>query len=208
MSATLATMSKFAQYLPQLKQGYDWLSGSIPGAKDSRSSMENKYTNWLQSRRVHGLGQQNINQMMNQTGTTVTNAANQGKAQVQGRAISQGIENSGVAAEQATEIDSAQVVSMANAARKIAMKNQQVKDNAEHKLGEIGMQRSAQDYKTALASYSKKDNAANQLLGALAGMGDKYLKKQEDAGLLEELQKQPWWSSLSPEEKAKILGGI
>lgn len=203
--ATIATAAKYAKYLPQLKKGYDWLKGSIPGAKDSRSSMENKYTNWLQSRSKQGLGQENINQFMNQTGTVVSNAANQGKAQVQGRAIGQGIEGSGVVAEQATEIDSAQVVSMANAARKIAMRNQQVKDSANQQLGEIGIKRSEQDYKTALANYAKKDSAATSLMDTLAGMGNKYIKKQEDSLMLEELQKQPWWAKLSPEQKAKIF---
>jgi hypothetical protein len=203
--ATIATASKYAKYLPTLKKGYDWLSGSIPGAKDSRSSMENKYTNWLQSRAKKGMGQANINEALNQTGTIVSNAANQGKAAIQGRAISQGIEGSGVVAEQATEIDSAQVVSMANAARKIAMRNQQVKDDAQEKLGQIGMDRSAQDYKTALANYSKRDSAATSLMDTLAGMGEKYIKKQEDSLMIEELKKQPWWTNLSPEEKAKII---
>jgi len=192
------------KYAPAIKKGYDWLKGGgLPTRSGSKSEHEKKYVNWLQSRARTGLGQAEINRQIGDTSRLASQSTDIAKANVTGSAISQGIEGSGVVAEQGVAADSARTVAIANAARKIAQANQQAKDTAQTKLGEYGMQTTDAAYKDALANRAYKDDQQSEFLGGVSKLGSNMVQGQWS----EYLASQDWFKKLPAETQQKILEG-
>ena len=210
---TLGTLA--VKYGPSLmknvgtfKAGYDWLFGKkAPGRAGSMSPHESKYVNFLQSQAKTGMGQQVINQQLGATSRAAHQGVDVAKANIMGSGIAQGIEGSGVMAEQGVVADSAATLSMASAARSIAEKNRQVKESAQTKLGEYGMRDTDQRYQEALAERARKSGAANRFFGGVKELGTEMVGNQEDAAWKEKIMNAPWFKDLPPDVKEKILAG-
>ena len=207
------------KYAPAIKKGYDWLKGDgLPTRSGSQSDQEKNYINFLQSRAKTGLGQDVINQQLGSTSRQVSQPTDIAKANITGSAISQGIEGSGVVAEQGVAADSARTLAMANAARKIAQANQQAKDSAQTKLGEYGMQTTDAAYRDALANRAYKDDQSPNFFGTVGQIGedilttrDKESDKRVKAKILEKIKQLPGWDKMSEKDRMDLiikLGGM
>ena len=211
MQEVLKKATPYGKYLPLMKAGYDWLSGGVPQRADHMSAGEKKYVNWLQSRSKVGLGQDVMNQQLSAGGRQASNQGDIAKVNVMGQAIGQGLENSGVVAEQKVGVDNAQVVAMANLARNIAEKNRQVKDSATTALGEYGIRKTDQEYNEAINKYNVRNEAANTIVGGISELAQGHMKKLSNKAKLEALKNSPFWAQLSEEKRAEImaeLGGL
>lgn len=204
-----ATAAAYAKYLPLLKKGYDWLKDEgVPERSDSKSGYESRYLNFLQSQAKTGMGQQVINQQLGATSRAAHQGVDVAKANIMGGGIAQGIEGSGVMAEQGTVADSAATLAMATAARSIAERNRQVKDKAQVSLGQYGMRETDQNYREALANRARKDSQQTALAGEFATLGREYSGKVEQQGLRDKYMNAAWFQALPWEEKQKILAAI
>ena len=160
--------------------------------------------NWLQSRSKTGLGSDAMTQQLSGTGRAVAQQVDLAKGGIQGRAVSQGIEGSGVVAEQMVGADSAGTIAMANAARGIAEQNRKVKDQAHEKLGEYGIQATNQRYAEAQGRYAQDQGRLESLMGFASDIGSGILKDKEQGALIERLKAEGVWEQLSAEQKIKI----
>ena len=204
-----------AQYGPTLMKhagtfaaGYDWLAGKrSPTRSANISSAEQNYLKFMQSKAKTGLGQDVINQQMG----NVSRAAHQGvdvaKANIMGGGIAQGIEGSGVMAEQGVVADSAATLAMATAARSIADKNRQVKDQYEAKLGQYGVSQTNQRYQEVLAEKARKKESFGAFASGASGIASDFLSKQEIDETVATAKKEGIWEKLSHAQQMQILMG-
>ena len=192
-----------------LKAGYDWLFGKgAPGRAGSMSPHEQKYLNFMQSRAKTGLGQGAINEQLGMSSRAAHQGVDVAKANIMGGGIASGIEGSGVMAEQGTVADSAATLAMANAARSIADKNRQVKDQAQVALGQYGIGQTNQRYQEALADHASKKGSYDQFWGGVKQMGTEMISNQEDEAWREKVMNAEWFKKLPWDEKQKILVGL
>ena len=211
MQEVLTKASPYGKYLPIMKAGYDWLKGGVPSRADHMSSGEKKYVQMLQSRSRVGMGQDVMNQQLSAGGRQASNQGNIAKTNIMGQAIGQGLENSGVVAEQQVGVDNAQVVAMANLARNIAEKNRQVKDSATNTLGQYNIAKTDQNYNEALAKHSVRNEAANTMISGISELAKGHMGKLNNKAKLDAIKNSPYWAQLSEEKRAEImreLGGL
>ena len=191
-----------------LAAGYDWLAGKrSPTRSANISSAEQNYLKFMQSRAKTGLGQDVINQQLGATSRAAHQGVDIAKANIMGSGIAQGIEGSGVMAEQGVVADSAATLAMANAARSIADKNRQVKDEYEAKLGQYGVSQTNQRYQEVLAEKARKKGAFGAFAGGVSGIASDYLAKQEVDETVATAKKEGIWEKLTHEQQMQILMG-
>jgi hypothetical protein len=193
------------KYGPTIKKGWDWLTGKKGDkAKRTISPLEQQYTNFLQGQAKTGMGQPAMNMMMGQTSRAINPMINQMQAGNTGTAIAQGIEGSGVVGQQNLQVGALGVGQMAQTARDIAMKNITIKNQAQTKLGTIGMDRTDKNYQVALDNYNRKSSAGDEFLGGVADWaagkigGSQMVSAKNDA-----LKK--YFPDMTPEEIAKLI---
>tara|TARA_R100001463_G_scaffold43544_3_gene90814 strand:- start:9450 stop:10085 length:636 start_codon:yes stop_codon:yes gene_type:complete len=200
-----------AKYGPTIKKGYDWLSGKkkkIPTAAGNRSNLENRYVNFLQSQSKQGMSNAQQNMIMGDASRGIAQGVNNMQAGIAGRGVMQGLENSAVMGQQAMQADSIGVGQLASTARSIAMKNFDLQQQAQEKLGSIGMNRSAQKYNEAMQRYTGNMANTESLLGDIGKMAGGYLKKKQGKQDLEDYIKagmDP--NDIPPEIMIQIMGG-
>jgi len=207
--ATMTMLAKGAiKYGPAIKKGYDWLAGKKGLSRsDSQSQAEKNYMNMLQSRAKHGMGQAAVNEQLGNVSRTVHQNVNNTKANIMGQAVSQGVEGSGVVAEQHIMADTSGTVAMANAARAIAEKNRQIKVGAEDKLGELGIKETDQRYKEALANRANNDSRRDAFFNEAIGLATEHLEGPEKVKMqarVRDLMADPDFQKL-PEATQKLI---
>tara|TARA_R100000278_G_C5438820_1_gene152970 strand:+ start:236 stop:871 length:636 start_codon:yes stop_codon:yes gene_type:complete len=182
MSAILAGLATAAKYAPVVKKGFDWLTGGNkpPTRMGSRSGEEKAYMNALQSRMRQGMTGAEINQQLGMASRNIGQATQNQMANVQGTAVRQGLENSGVAAQMQAQVGANQQLGMAQVARDIAARNMAMKRQAEQEFGQMGMRMSDMRYQDALAKRASRDQNLNAVLGAASNIGAGYLNRKQN----------------------------
>ena len=205
---SLAAIATAAKYAPLAAQGYQWLFGKGgPTRAGSVSGQERNYMNWLQSRSKTGMGQGAINEQLGMPSRAAHQGVDVAKANIMGGAIAGGIEGAGVVAEQGVQADSAATLAMANAARSIAEKNRQVKDQAQVALGQHGISQTNQRYQEALANSARRDTQGTDLVNEFAALGKEYSGKVEHQGRLDMYVNEEWFQNLPEKIQMLILSG-
>lgn len=198
-----------AKYAPVIKKGFDWLTGrnKPPTRMGQRSQEERQYMNALQSRMRQGMTGAEINQQLGMASRNIGQVTQNQMANVQGTAVRQGLENSGVAAQMQAQVGATQQLGMAQVARDIAARNMQMKRQAEQEFGQMGMRYSDMRYQDALSRRAARNQQTNELLSAASSIGGNYLEGLKSSARSQQIQNQPWFQDLTPEQKAKILYG-
>lgn len=179
--AILTTLATAAKYAPVVKKGFDWLTGKTPPTRmGSRSGEEKAYMNALQSRMRQGMTGAEINQQLGMASRNIGQATQNQMANVQGTAVRQGLENSGVAAQMQAQVGANQQLGMAQVARDIAARNMAMKRQAEQEFGQMGMRMSDMRYQDALAKRASRDQNLNAVLGAASNIGAGYLNRKQN----------------------------
>ena len=194
------------KYGPTLKKGWDWLTGGNKKKAPKRtiSPLEQQYTNFLQQQSKTGMGQPAMNMMMNQSSRAINPMVNQIQAGNTGRAITQGIEGSGVVAQQNLQANALGVGQMAQTARDIALNNERIKNTAQDKLGRIGVDRTNQNYKAALSNYNADRANTSSLVSDIAGFAGTALENKQMGNAKTEALKK-YFPNLSPEQLEALL---
>jgi len=203
-----ATGMMLAKYgIPLAKKGWDWMTGANKVPKRKISPLESQYTSFLQQQAKTGMGQPAMNQMMGASSRAINPMVNQIKAGNTGNAISQGIEGSGVVAQQNLQADTLGVNQMAQTARSIAMKNIDIKNAAQGTLGNIGMDRTSANYQRALKQFDINRKSSKETTDLVSNWAqDHYAGKQDiqtQDSKMAALKK--YYPQLTPEQLKVIL---
>ncbi len=194
------------KYAPQIKSGWDWLTGKRgPSRSGSISKYEKNYIAGLKQQAKTGMTQAQVNQTMGLTTRAMGTETEIAKTNVMGNAVNTGLEDSGVVAEQMMDVDLAGSAEVAATARKVAEDNIAMQESAESKLGAYGIQRTNQNYNEALRHYANQENRMGSVMNTISQFGSEYLGGLKNKADLEKLKSTDWWEKLSPEEKARIL---
>lgn len=113
----------------------------------------------------------------NEVFTDIKQVSKEGDAKIRGQAVKQGIENSGVVADQLIKKDGMTTLALAKIAKKIHQDNEQSKIDATRVASDIGQGIENTNYQNALARYDKTSDTIN----SFADAGTSYLtgKKEE-----------------------------
>tara|TARA_R100000742_G_C4275126_1_gene95413 strand:- start:281 stop:913 length:633 start_codon:yes stop_codon:yes gene_type:complete len=198
-----------AKYAPLAKKGWDWITGKkkkkVPGYKPS--AMENRYTNFLQSQAKSGMGNENMNLMMNASGRSINQSVNQMASGIENRGVMQGLENSAVMSQQLAGADAFGGGQLAQTARNIAMKNFELKQTAQDKLGSIGIDRSNMDLMRRQSQFDIDRADSSSDMDMISKVAGDFLTKRKNKDLRTELEEDGWdLKDLPPELAIKILG--
>jgi hypothetical protein len=179
-----ATGMMIAKYgIPLAKKGWDWLTGANKVPKRKISPLEQQYTNFLQGQAKTGMGQPAMNQVMGASSRAINPMINQMQAGNTGTAIAQGIEGSGVVGQQNLQVGALGVGQMAQTARDISLKNIDIKNAAQGKLGGIGMDRTNKNYQTALKQFDINRDTSKSTTDLVSSMGQDYYGGKQDIQL-------------------------
>jgi len=184
---------------PAIAKGVSSLGNYFNPVKYKKSGFEKNYISELQRRTREGVltgGMQR--EIVSQTSRAASQFADIGKSQVQGTVTNQGLENSAVMTQSTMGIDAERIRRVAEAARKISLKNQMSKVAAQDTLGGYGMSESRRMYGMALqrrGDLTSAINSAGSAAGTIAGelntgwgkdksgnwVRDKTIRKSQDA---------------------------
>mgnify|MGYP003679122823 CR=1 FL=1 len=210
MAIDPATGLMIAKYgVPLAKKGWDWMTGANKVPKRKISPLENQYTNFLQQQSKTGMGQPAMNMMMNQSSRAINPMVNQMQAANTGSAIAQGIEGSGVVAQQNLQANALGVGQMAQTARDIAMKNIDIKNAAQGTLGRIGMDRTDMNYQTALKQFDVNRQSSKETSNLISNLGQEIIKGKKNKSIFDELKNSGYdVNDLPPEVLAQLMGMV
>jgi len=195
-----------AKYAPLIKSGWDWLTKKKgPSRSGSVTAAERAYMKNLQQRMKMGMSPQQVNQMMSTTTRAQGIETNLAKTNIQGMGVKQGIEDSGVLAEQMTNVDLAGSEQIAITARRVAEKNIEIQNKAQKTMGEIGIKRTDTAYNEALEHYATQEGRISSVLGGVSEIGSNYLATLEQSGQMGRIGEQDWFKDLTADQKAKIM---
>lgn len=198
-----------AKYAPAIKQGWDWLTGKKgPSRSGSVSAAEKSYIANLKLRMKEGMSGQQVNQMLSQTTRAVGTATDLAKTNVQGVAVSQGIEDSGVVAEQMLNVDQSGSAEIAQTARMIAEENLKIQESSRVEMGKYGIQQSNQKYSEALRDYASQEGRIGGVLKTVSGVAGDYMTDLEHSADLEQFEGLDWFQALTPEQKADLIASL
>lgn len=158
---------------PAIAKGVSSLGNYFNPVKYKKSGFEKNYISELQRRTREGVltgGMQR--EIVSQTSRAASQFADIGRSQVQGTVTNQGLENSAVMTQSTMGIEVARDRRVAEAARKISLKNQMFKVGAQNTLGAYGMAETKRKYGMELtkrAHLTSAINSAGSAVGTIAG---------------------------------------
>ena len=171
-----ATAYGLAMAAPKLGKGiHDWFN-KAPQQKAAPETTA--YLNKLRNISKEGLYGQDVK---NEIGSDLQQSSNLTRAALHSNATKQGLENSGVLAQQLIKEGGQTTLQAARMAKQIAQMNEQSKLDASAQAAAVGEQESLRKYRNALARKDRRDSIVSNLVG---GASDAFLAHSDYKGTL------------------------
>ena len=158
MSAFLKGLEMAAPKLAQAAPGLRRLFGNVPERKVSNETTS--YLNKLRQVSKDGLYGQDVK---NEIGADIQQSSQNTRSAIRGNAVRQGIENSGVVAQQLLKEGGQTTLQIARTARKIAEMNKESKLRASATAAAVGQGIEDTKYQDALSRMARRDKGLDIL---------------------------------------------
>lgn len=158
--------------MPALASGINALSNYANPVKRSLSEGETTYRNQLAKRAKHGVfDPSEKREIISDVSRTTGQASSKAKQEILGQTTRQGIENSSVVPQMMQNVEEDRMRRIAEASRKIALKNSMSKIEAQNKLGEIGFKDTERSYQMSKARRKAFEDVITSLGSAVGTVG-------------------------------------
>ena len=164
-----AILKGVAMAAPDLLNAWNKFKNKAPQKKTSSDTTN--YLNKLRQVSSEGLYGQNVK---NEVGADIKQGGDRVDQNIRNLAVQQGIENSGVLADQLLKSGGQTTLQMARMAKQIAQLNEQSKLDASAKASSVGSSIENTRYQNALLDRSRKDdgwNSISNLVSKFSGKG-------------------------------------